>query len=485
MLNEVYATLDSSLVPKYKQTKKILDYVHGFITIDNFYFKFIDTPQFQRLRDLYQLDTGNFVFHCANHSRLEHSFGTYYLTNKFINHLNEYQPFLNITKSNENSLLISALCHNLGHPPFSNAFTAFCKDNLQINFSHQEMSTKILHNILDTQGIDPDTSKENEQFDVKLIESIINNKRNNKQDNYINVYQQLVTNTSNGINADIFDYLRRDSYKFGFPQQSFEFQILLDNSLVIDNDICYRAQDAYSVYDLFMSKFLMSKKFYLHRVAKGIELMIKDVFIESNSYFNYLNYINDLGLYTKFNDSILNHIYRHKSKKLEKAKQILDNIYKRNFYTFVGEYDSTDLKKNFDTFNEETLLKYTSSKEEPLKKEEIRVLKLKLNLGENEKDPMDNVLFYDTNLNKIKYKSEEISHLLPHKYQENIIRVYLTTNNRQKLNSAQQALINYCKEIKTAPILYKSEKKNTGHILEYKFDSNLIRSSLDLFSKID
>jgi HD superfamily phosphohydrolase len=346
------------------------------------------------------------------------------------------------------------------------------------------MSTKILHNILDTQGIDPDTSKENEQFDVKLIESIIN-KKNNKQDNYINAYQQLVTNTSNGINADIFDYLRRDSYKFGFPQQSFEFQILLDNSLVIDNDICYRAQDAYSVYDLFMSKFLMSKKFYLHRVEKGIELMIKDVFIESNSYFNYLNYINDLGLYTKFNDSILNYIYHHKSKKLEKAKQIIDNIYKRNFYTFVGEYDSTDLKKNFDTFNEETLLKYTSSKEEPLQKEEIRVLKLKLNLGENEKDPMDNVFFYDTNLNKIKYKSEEISHLLPNKYQENIIRVYLTTNNRQKLNSAQQALINYCKEIKTAPILYKSEKKNTGHILEYKFDSNLIRSSLDLFSKID
>ena len=60
--------------------KQIFDYVHGLMPIDSFYFKFIDTPHFQRLRELYQLTTSQFVFPCANHRRFEHSLGTFFLT---------------------------------------------------------------------------------------------------------------------------------------------------------------------------------------------------------------------------------------------------------------------------------------------------------------------------------------------------------------------------------------------------------------------
>ena len=243
-----------------KKSKKVFDYIHGLITIDNFYFKFIDTPQFQRLRDIYQLTTSNFVFPSANHSRFEHSLGTFFLSNKFVAFLQQNQPELEISQSLINTVSLAGLLHNIGYSPYSYSFTSFCKDTLNINFNCHEFGEKIINHIIDTEGIDPNGQNEKDNFDLKLLNKLISQREKSS-----NFYDQIATNTSNGIDADIFDSIRRDIYKYGFPQQSFDYQILMNNAFVIDGDICYRTQDAYSVYDLFMQKFIMSKKFYLHR----------------------------------------------------------------------------------------------------------------------------------------------------------------------------------------------------------------------------
>ncbi|CAG8772851.1 16443_t:CDS:1, partial [Gigaspora rosea] len=45
----------------------------GYIEFEDWVIQFIDTPQFQRLRDIKQLGTGFYVFPGATHTRFEHS----------------------------------------------------------------------------------------------------------------------------------------------------------------------------------------------------------------------------------------------------------------------------------------------------------------------------------------------------------------------------------------------------------------------------
>lgn len=59
-----------------KNSKRILlDSVHGTISFEPLIFRIIDTPEFQRLRNIKQLESITYIFPSANHSRFEHSIG--------------------------------------------------------------------------------------------------------------------------------------------------------------------------------------------------------------------------------------------------------------------------------------------------------------------------------------------------------------------------------------------------------------------------
>ena len=58
--------------------RKVHCTMHDFIYFDPWVWKMIDTPVFQRLRNLKQLGFCSFVFPSANHTRLEHSMGVAY-----------------------------------------------------------------------------------------------------------------------------------------------------------------------------------------------------------------------------------------------------------------------------------------------------------------------------------------------------------------------------------------------------------------------
>ena len=57
----------------------------------------IDTPQFQRLRDLKQLGGVYLVFPGAAHNRFEHCVGVSHLAAQLMEHLAKHQPELHIS----------------------------------------------------------------------------------------------------------------------------------------------------------------------------------------------------------------------------------------------------------------------------------------------------------------------------------------------------------------------------------------------------
>jgi HD superfamily phosphohydrolase len=71
--------------------KMVLDNVHRNIYLDPLSLKFIDTEQFQRLRDVKQLGLCHYVYPGAMHSRFEHSLGAYHVAGQAVEILDRYQ----------------------------------------------------------------------------------------------------------------------------------------------------------------------------------------------------------------------------------------------------------------------------------------------------------------------------------------------------------------------------------------------------------
>ncbi|KAF6714557.1 Deoxynucleoside triphosphate triphosphohydrolase SAMHD1, partial [Oryzias melastigma] len=89
------------------------DSIHGHVELHPLLVKIIDTPQFQRLRNLKQLGGGYLVYPGASHNRFEHSIGVAYLAGVLAKTLQENQPELKITVRDILCVQIAGLCHDL------------------------------------------------------------------------------------------------------------------------------------------------------------------------------------------------------------------------------------------------------------------------------------------------------------------------------------------------------------------------------------
>lgn len=118
--------------------KIIKDSIHGYISLDPIYSHIIDSPEFQRLKNIEQ---GSFrvLYPAARHDRFIHSLGTFHLATMFAQHfIDNIKEDLGvtITEGSEmqhsitqiiNSFCYAALLHDIGHAPFSHTTEKFFK----------------------------------------------------------------------------------------------------------------------------------------------------------------------------------------------------------------------------------------------------------------------------------------------------------------------------------------------------------------------
>ena len=77
--------------------KLIYDCIYKYMEFDDILLKIIDTPEFQKLRNIKQLGLCYLVFPGASHNRFEHSLGVSHLCGLMIKTIQDKQPELNIT----------------------------------------------------------------------------------------------------------------------------------------------------------------------------------------------------------------------------------------------------------------------------------------------------------------------------------------------------------------------------------------------------
>jgi HD superfamily phosphohydrolase len=129
----------------------IRDNIEGnrLIETDRAIREIVDTPQFQRLRNIRQTGLSSFVFPSAEHSRFVHSLGVYATAMEIYEQLRRKSenldlqlPGLKFDEATRIDFCIAALCHDLGHSAFSHVLeTVLLPDGMK---SHEECTLAIL-----------------------------------------------------------------------------------------------------------------------------------------------------------------------------------------------------------------------------------------------------------------------------------------------------------------------------------------------------
>lgn len=437
--------------------KIINDIIHGSVNLSKLAMMIIDTPEFQRLRYLKQLSTCYFVFPNAIHTRFEHSIGTYHIAKKMlyslknksktselnkiseIPELNKYFKINNITDNFLTPFIIElvcigALCHDLGHGPYSHLFDDyFLKNNdIQIkdkNFIHHEYrSCMILKNIINFNKnlkniIDDDL--------LNFIFNIINPDYNIHTD-YI---YQIVSNSVNSIDVDKFDYLTRDSKMLGI-NISFNYTRLVENCMVINNIICYANKVDTDIINLFMMRHYLHKKVYTHKGVIASLFLINDLLKYTDSYLNFIENINDMNKFIILTDDYIFNIAKYLSQNDNNLTDLLNKINSHKLYPMLY-YNYIEPNENINL----NLKKIIESDPQLLYFENIIGF-----ISGKKNNPLESVFLYKT---KDPYKNldnlleSDSNKLLPQKYQEKLIMIfYKDVNiNFEKINEIKDKII--------------------------------------------
>ena len=251
--------------------KIIRDLVFGYIPLTELDLAIIDTPGFQRLKDIRQL-TSQLVYATARHTRFEHSLGVMYLTRQAMDSLskNGYltkEEKFEFSENTQLSAYIAALLHDVGHCPLSHlgerqfdktklvdSLAQLMKERGIANTDEDELQKKwkwdisnhgAAHEILSCIVILKTYYKRfedlgiNEQVDYEMIiRCILGIPYVEDFDNAENASKNIVISliNSSALDMDKLDYIMRDSLYTGISVPSIDIKRLFRSMYISDHN---------------------------------------------------------------------------------------------------------------------------------------------------------------------------------------------------------------------------------------------------------
>ncbi len=229
--------------------EKIYDAVHGFIPFDEFEKELIDSLPFQRLHYIHQLGIAYLVYPGATHTRFEHSLGVMFLgTLMFDKICKSVRPdvfhFVPRKGSAEylywrRVLRMAALCHDLGHLPFSHV----AENDLLGSEGHEDWTLKILGSasllsvwdkLRNVPAYSEDLIERDILEDIKKI-AIGERKWKAETGKTFTPWERIVSELITGdfFGADRIDYLLRDARSTGVVYGLFDYHQLIETLRIL------------------------------------------------------------------------------------------------------------------------------------------------------------------------------------------------------------------------------------------------------------
>ncbi|HVY18772.1 MAG TPA: HD domain-containing protein [Bauldia sp.] len=277
-----------------KHTHEFRDPVHTFINVRSDERAVIDSRAFQRLRHVHQLALTYLVYPGATHRRFEHSLGVMELatrifdvvtdaTNVLHPSVREIIPDADALRYWRSVLRMAALCHDMGHLPFSHAAEDLL---LPPGFSHETLSVSIICSPAMEQLWLAMTPPLRSSDIVKLAVGKKKAPRELKFSIWETILSEIIVGDSFG--ADRMDYLLRDSYHAGVQYGRFDHNRLINTLRILpqlDKDtvepaLGLDAGGLESSEALILARHFIFSQVYYHHIRRIYDLHLIDFLAE-------------------------------------------------------------------------------------------------------------------------------------------------------------------------------------------------------------
>lgn len=328
--------------------KVIRDPLHGYIELDELARAILDTVEMQRLRRIRQLGFSYLVYPGANHTRFEHSLGTYHLMNILLERLN-------VAKEEEQELIVASLIHDTGHGPYSHVTEPLIKK--LTDKGHEEIESIIFADRDEDEDKDKDEDEDKDEDAesaattiLKVVEDYRLDKReivryikgikgeNGERQNFFR--ERDFSRILNGeIDIDKMDYLVRDSYYTGVAYGIVDNIRLIQGLDFFKGEVVITEKGLLPAEYLLFSRLLMQPTVYNHHTSRIAQLMFLNAledFIESDTAITIT-----ITMIRRMDDSELNIALRNANSYQKKMMRRINErrLFKRAVYRKINEME--------------------------------------------------------------------------------------------------------------------------------------------------
>ena len=277
-----------------KHIHEIRDPVHTFVRLDNDERQVLDSRPFQRLRHVHQLALTYLVYPGATHKRFEHSLGVMELASRVFDivtnrdnvseHVRARLPELDRPDTLaywRRVLRMAALCHDVGHLPFSHAAE---RELLPDGWDHERMTRAIISGdeMRSIWGsLKPPLSPE----DITKLAVGPEKAADIEFSTWESILSEIIVGDAFG--ADRMDYLLRDSHHAGVAYGRFDHYRLVDTLRILPPAAAREADDSepalglesggiQSAEALMLARYFMYSQVYFHAVRRIYDIHLMD-----------------------------------------------------------------------------------------------------------------------------------------------------------------------------------------------------------------
>ena len=277
-----------------KTSHEIRDPIHVFVRLDTDERAVLNSRPFQRLRHIHQLALTYLVYPGATHRRFEHSLGVMELAGRVFDvvtrgdavtdPVRERLPEISDTEKLRywrRVLRMAALCHDIGHLPFSHAAE---DELLPDGWDHERLTVELIRSE-EMQSIWNAMTPPVRAEDVVKLAVGPKKAKGSPFSRWETILGEIIVSDAFGV--DRMDYLLRDSHHTGVSYGKFDQHRLIDTLRIlpyssegaeqaIEPALGVEEGGLHSAEALLLARYFMYAQLYFHPVRRIYDTHLKD-----------------------------------------------------------------------------------------------------------------------------------------------------------------------------------------------------------------